>query len=1069
MAAPLQIQLLGSFSVLLDDQPVYAFRSAKARALLAFLAAQPEREHPRSALATLFWGDLPDDAARTNLRIELSNLKKLLGNHPALLITRNTARLDTLLATVDAVGFHESVDAFLSLPVEMQRTQLYRLSAALGVYAGDFLDGFHLVDAPEFEDWQRATREHLHEAMMQALETLQIRYAEQARWEDLAATARRQLALEPWREEAHCRLIQALAAQGQLQAALDQYEHCRTLLMSELGIEPSPETQALAARLRHEPAPVQVTRHNLPLQRKSFVGRTEEATRLHTLVQRERLVTLLGIGGVGKSSLALAVAQDLLHRFEYGVWFVPLANIAAGETTPQQIALAIAAAIGFQITNLQTPLDEVVAHLADKPMLLILDNWDHLTAAADALLSPLFEHTPVHILATSRARLMLENEAPVRLDGLAGVDAFALFVDRARRASSDFGVGDEIEDPAGIFRICEQVHGLPLGIELAASWVEHFSVEEIRQSLARIAVEPSQMQSYAPRHHTLNSVFEYSWRLLSPAQQRILARVSVFRGGFDRKAAAAVAESTLSDLSLLIGYSLVQRVTAGRYDLHPLIQEFSAEKLTATQQATLQRRHSAHYLNALIATPQDDLARLLVDFENVRSAWQGAIRAGNMAALGPSIAVFAEFIASFGLMTEGESLFREAIARFHEDGDNEVVAQLFFQQWRFTRALRGLREASVLVEHVLALSDNPILRIQAHIDLANANAESGVWEQANLHFDSAEALLKQSSDLLAYIRVVESRIHINAMHFRGDFAAGIARLQEMIALLDTVENASADVEELRIRLPLSLALIATRYGDYALAIRCGLENLSRVMNLSHRHKRVWVLLDLALTEQFAGLFEDAAAHNLEALAIAEEIGAMDDVGLLSANLCLTLRQTGRLSEGLAYGVKGAELLRRLRALRQEGQARNRVGHTLLSMHRWAEAAEAYAEALAVWEPLQHPNRIEAVAGRAIAAFHLNRSDEALALVEETLSFVARAGLQGAVEPVFLLLNCEDVLRGVGQVDRAQQALQLADDWIRRIAARISDESIRRVFLARPDNRELWQRLAQTTAADKRVP
>jgi DNA-binding SARP family transcriptional activator len=139
MAEPLPIQLLGAFTVLLNDQPVHAFRSAKARALLAFLATQPEREHPRSALATLFWGDLPESAARTNLRIELSNLKKLLGAHPALLITRNTVRIDSRLAVVDAVRFHESVTSFLALPVESQATQLHRLSAALESDPGDFL------------------------------------------------------------------------------------------------------------------------------------------------------------------------------------------------------------------------------------------------------------------------------------------------------------------------------------------------------------------------------------------------------------------------------------------------------------------------------------------------------------------------------------------------------------------------------------------------------------------------------------------------------------------------------------------------------------------------------------------------------------------------------------------------------------------------------------------------------------------------------------------------------------------------------------------------------------------
>jgi tetratricopeptide (TPR) repeat protein len=220
---------------------------------------------------------------------------------------------------------------------------------------------------------------------------------------------------------------------------------------------------------------------------------------------------------------------------------------------------------------------------------------------------------------------------------------------------------------------------------------------------------------------------------------------------------------------------------------------------------------------------------------------------------------------------------------------------------------------------------------------------------------------------------------------------------------------------------------------------------------------------LALAEQFAGLFDDAASHNLEALALAEEISAVDDIGLLSANLCLTLRQTDRLIEGLAYGRKGAEVLKSLQIQRQEGQARNRIGHTLLALHRWDDADAAYADALAVWEPLQHPNRYEAVAGRAVAAFHLNRRDEALALIDEALSFVEHEGLQGIVEPVLLLLNCAAVLRRVGQAERAQGALQRAETWLRAIAGRISDEGVRQSFVNRPDNRELERRLGTTLA------
>ena len=189
----------------------------------------------------------------------------------------------------------------------------------------------------------------------------------------------------------------------------------------------------------------------------------------------------------------------------------------------------------------------------------------------------------------------------------------------------------------------------------------------------------------------------------------------------------------------------------------------------------------------------------------------------------------------------------------------------------------------------------------------------------------------------------------------------------------------------------------------------------------------------------------------------EASGAIDDIGLLQANLCLTLRQGGDLWEALRYGQAGIEALASVGLTRMEGQARNRVGHTLLAMARWQEAAVAYAEALAIWEPLHHPNRYEAVAGQAVALDHLGRSSEALELVRDVLAFVAREGLGGIVEPVLLLLHCEAVLTGGGDTAAARRVLHQAATWIKTIAARISEDQVRAVFLTKPDHQRLAQR------------
>jgi tetratricopeptide (TPR) repeat protein len=322
---------------------------------------------------------------------------------------------------------------------------------------------------------------------------------------------------------------------------------------------------------------------------------------------------------------------------------------------------------------------------------------------------------------------------------------------------------------------------------------------------------------------------------------------------------------------------------------------------------------------------------------------------------------------------------------------------------------------------------------------------------------------EEAGDLALYIESVESRVHIHAIHFRGDFAKGIARLQELLTLLDRAKiEATPLADELRLRFYIvgSLILVAIRYGDYALALHYSQIGIALADAVGQRHRRMHFLLNLALAEQFAGDYAAATAHNLEALACAEEIGDVDEMALLKANLCLTLRQSGALTEALAYGLDAIEMLVSLGNKRIEGQARNRVGHTLAALARWADAYAAYGEALAVWAAMQHPNRYEAVAGRAVAALQLGKHAEALALVEEALDFVTSNGLIGIVEPVRLYLNCEAVLTAVGLSERAHHALLQADDWVQTMAGRISAERVRATFLTnRPDNQLLKSRVS----------
>ncbi|MCB0188721.1 MAG: tetratricopeptide repeat protein, partial [Caldilineaceae bacterium] len=365
------------------------------------------------------------------------------------------------------------------------------------------------------------------------------------------------------------------------------------------------------------------------------------------------------------------------------------------------------------------------------------------------------------------------------------------------------------------------------------------------------------------------------------------------------------------------------------------------------------------------------------------------------------------------------------------------------------------------LNRLLAFTKDPDLLLRTYLELATKYAEIAAWEQAEHYFGLVDELAAQSSDPQFYVFAVESPIHIRTLHFRGDYKAYIDRLSALLMWLDGLPDhafaSDASQRELRRRVLSSLGMAAMRYGDYGLAIATAHQALTMFDAKVRDPQRGWLLLDLALAEQFAGLYPEAVAHNQEALAMVEASGAIDDIGLLQANLCLTLRQGGDLWEALRYGQAGIEALASVGLTRMEGQARNRVGHTLLAMARWQEAAVAYAEALAIWEPLHHPNRYEAVAGQAVALDHLGRSSEALELVRDVLAFVAREGLGGIVEPVLLLLHCEAVLTGGGDTAAARRVLHQAATWIETIAARISEDQVRAVFLTKPDHQRLAQR------------
>ncbi|MCE7988088.1 MAG: hypothetical protein DYG89_43540, partial [Caldilinea sp. CFX5] len=368
------LQLLGTVQVTWDTQPL-KFATEHTRALLAYLAVEADVAHRRTRLATLLWPEEDEATARHNLRQALFFLKQSLAVVPAweklLQITATTVQWHSQAVTVDLRAFQarwRQSQTHDHPPAQLCAACVEELTQAVALYGGEFLQGLLLKDNPLFEEWVLLLREQSHRQALTMLNALTTHYAATSTYDQMAHYAARQVALEPWHEEGHRQLMQALAAQGQQSAALRQYEKCRQILQQELGAPPSAETTRLYEQIRtgafakvtgsggdkvsdrtvtlSPPDPVTPARlHNLPVHLSPLVGRSQQLAQLRTLLRTpgQRLLTLVGMGGMGKSRLALAFMEQLAVEtpppFADGVWFISLIGVATnGDNLPEALA-----------------------------------------------------------------------------------------------------------------------------------------------------------------------------------------------------------------------------------------------------------------------------------------------------------------------------------------------------------------------------------------------------------------------------------------------------------------------------------------------------------------------------------------------------------------------------------------------------------------------------------------------------------------------------------------------------------------------------------------------------------
>ncbi len=704
---PTALFLFGAPRLTHNQTPIHIGRK-KALGLLAYLAIS---DHPltREHLATFFWPEHAPDQAYAELRRTLSVLRQALGD--ILEADREIVFIspDSSLQ-VDVRMFQDLITAWY----EHHHWQNYSceecftaLNTASEIYRDHFLAGFSLADGGGFDTWQSLQEQTLRDRLGSALEWLSHYHSAHGKIEPAIGCSRRWLDLDPLNEPAHILLIQLFARSGQRAAAMRQYEECEKLLLSELGLPPQAETiqafksildQREQPSIGHQALPVSETdglpKHNLPFQTIPFVGRESLEDEIEQNLKNPvcRLLTLTGPGGSGKSRLAIEVARKHLKEFPGGVYFV---RLAACESVTEIVPL-IAKVLGLTFSAhkesgiqsesvLNVPVkQQLLGYLHDKTMLIVVDNFEHLLNGVELLIDILEAAPHVLLLVTSRIRLntLYEYVCPVSgldlpeefplltpigpKDDLARYSAVRFFKQCAQMTVPQFRIN--IKNQAHVLHICQAVHGMPLGILLATSWLAVLEPEEICAEIDQnFDFLETTLYGLPERQRSMRAVFNHTWRLLSDWEQRILQGLSVFQGGFSRQAASFVTGASLPDLKTLASKWLIERDHQGRFILHELLRQFLAEKLDQDSDAKAKNKdkHLMFFVSFLQERsgdlegnePKQAIAEIGLEIENIRAAWSWALSQRNLEAIGLSLEGLAKFYELSASYQEGENAF----------------------------------------------------------------------------------------------------------------------------------------------------------------------------------------------------------------------------------------------------------------------------------------------------------------------------------------------------------------------------------------------------------------------------
>jgi predicted ATPase/DNA-binding SARP family transcriptional activator len=725
----LEVRLLGKFEVKHKKKSV-SIPSRPSQSLFAYLILSVGTYHRREKLAGMLWPDSLEETGRDNLRHALWRIRKALPSTP---------KGEYLLTDDLSIAFNPSAAYWLDaaqLEKVSESASADELIEVLSTYQGELLPGF-------YDEWVVLRREHLYSIFEHHMARLMSLLQNEKRWLDIFDWGERWIKLGQKPEPAYRALMAAHAAKGDMSKVAATYERCVKSL-KEFGIVPSEQTRALYEKLKMGKEMLETglvplkekdresLKAYLPVPLTSFIGREKEVEEIIRLVKKNRLVTLTGPGGVGKTRLAIQASDKLLSERKDDVWWVDLAPLTVDTLVPQ----AVAHVLGVR-ESLNQPLNESVKNfLRERQLLLVLDNCEHVITACAQLVDELLAHCAhLRILGTSREALGITGEMVHQVptltlpqvprltltDLLMEYEGIRLFVERASTVDSSFVLTDQ--NAAAVLQICQRLDGIPLALELAAARTKLLTVEHIAERLNdRFNLLTQGSRTALPRQQTLRATIDWSYDLLPEEARLLFRRLSVFVGGFTLEAAEAVCSqeplslpAVLDLFGRLVDRSLVKVERRGEYERYRMLEiigEYAREKLERSGET--QRLHQLHRDFFIVFVEQAEpklkgaeqfewLDRLEIEHDNLRAAWDSAMQNDTELALRLASALL-DFWSMRGNPGEGRQWLTQLLPQTSSWGQTARRAHVLGVAGQLAYAQRDLAAAHMLLEEAVSIA-----------------------------------------------------------------------------------------------------------------------------------------------------------------------------------------------------------------------------------------------------------------------------------------------------------------------------------------------------------------------------